>query len=105
LRRRATIARKAIIQILETAAEYGFAGEEWQMLAQDMTALTHALRGVKGIEVMELGVTILERRTTHADSYPVLGTRERIERQREIGVSVNVNKAGSENPPGPVDLA
>ena len=30
LRRRATIARKAIIQILETAAEYGFAGEEWE---------------------------------------------------------------------------
>ena len=30
LRRRATIARKAITQILETAQEYGFAGEEWQ---------------------------------------------------------------------------
>jgi hypothetical protein len=28
LRRRATIARKAIIQILETAREYGFEGEE-----------------------------------------------------------------------------
>ena len=29
LRRRATIARNGIAQILETAAEYGFAGEEW----------------------------------------------------------------------------
>ena len=29
LRRRATIARKGIAQILETAAEYGFQGEEW----------------------------------------------------------------------------
>ena len=29
LRRRATIARKAIAQILETAHEYGFDGEEW----------------------------------------------------------------------------
>jgi replication initiation protein RepC len=28
LRRRATIARKSIIQILETVAEYGFPGEE-----------------------------------------------------------------------------
>jgi hypothetical protein len=28
LRRRATIARKAIAQILETAAEYAIAGEE-----------------------------------------------------------------------------
>ena len=35
LRRRATIARKGIIQILETAAEYGFEGEEWQMLARE----------------------------------------------------------------------
>ena len=29
LRRRATIARNGITQILETAAEYGFTGEEW----------------------------------------------------------------------------
>ena len=29
LRRRATIARNGITQILETAAEYGFEGEEW----------------------------------------------------------------------------
>ena len=29
LRRRATIARKGIVQILETAQEYGFEGEEW----------------------------------------------------------------------------
>ena len=33
LRRRATIARKAIVQILETAQEYGFDGEEWSTLA------------------------------------------------------------------------
>src|ERR1700761_6753194 len=32
LRRRSTIARKAIVQILETAAEYGFDGEEWSTL-------------------------------------------------------------------------
>ena len=35
LRRRATIARKSIIQILETAAEHGFAGEEWRRLVRD----------------------------------------------------------------------
>ena len=33
LRRRATIARNGITQILETAAEYGFAGEEWLTLS------------------------------------------------------------------------
>jgi replication initiation protein RepC len=36
LRRRATIARKGIVQILETAADHGFDDEEWQMLASDM---------------------------------------------------------------------
>ena len=35
LRRRATIARNGITQILETAAEYGFQGEEWMSLARD----------------------------------------------------------------------
>jgi replication initiation protein RepC len=32
LRRRATIARKGIVQILETVAEYGSGGEEWSRL-------------------------------------------------------------------------
>ena len=35
LRRRATIARNGITQILETAAEYGFQGEDWASLARD----------------------------------------------------------------------
>ena len=55
LRRRATIARKGIVQILETAAEYGFEGEEWQMLARDMAALARALRDVERLDEMELG--------------------------------------------------
>src|SRR3954451_19454906 len=66
LRRRATIARKAIIQILEVAAEYGFDGEEWQTLASDMKALTRALRGVERVEEMKLGVASLERRQQEA---------------------------------------
>src|SRR3954470_8755628 len=66
LRRRATIARKAIVQILETAAEYGFEGEEWQILAHDMTALTRALRNVERVREMELGVASLERRQQEA---------------------------------------
>src|SRR5580700_7116785 len=39
LRRRATIARKAIVQLLETAAEYGHAGEEWMALRRDSEAI------------------------------------------------------------------
>jgi replication initiation protein RepC len=66
LRRRATIARKAIIQILETAVQYAFKGEEWQILAHDMTALTRALRNVERVGEMELGVAGLERRQQEA---------------------------------------
>jgi replication initiation protein RepC len=71
LRRRATIARKGIVQILEVVAEYGFEGDEWQVLASDMVALTRALRDVEQLEEMELGVTSLERRQKAA--------RERLE--------------------------
>ena len=88
LRRRATIARKGIIQILETAAEYGFEGEEWQILAQDMTALVRALRDVERIEEMELGVTSLERRQIMA--------RERLE---QLLGAVDSDPKGPENRP------
>jgi replication initiation protein RepC len=71
LRRRATIARKAIIQILQTAAEYAIEGEEWQTLARETEALTRALRSVERVDEMEAGVTSLERRQTAA--------RERLE--------------------------
>ena len=71
LRRRATIARKAITQILETAQEYGFEGEEWIALARETSALVRALRGVERSEEMETGVRSLERRQRAA--------RERLE--------------------------
>jgi replication initiation protein RepC len=71
LRRRATIARKAITQILETAQEYGFAGEEWITLCQETAALVRALRDVERPDEMETGVTSLERRQRAA--------RERLE--------------------------
>lgn len=66
LRRRATIARKGITQILETAAEYGFAGEEWATLGRDTQALVRALRGVDRPEEVEAGVVSLERRQSAA---------------------------------------
>jgi replication initiation protein RepC len=62
LRRRATIARNGIAQILETVAEYGFAGEEWQTLYRESRGLTLALRRVELPEEMALGVESLERR-------------------------------------------
>jgi replication initiation protein RepC len=88
LRRRATIARKAIAQILETVAEYAIEGEEWQTLAQETGALTRALRGVERLDEMEAGVTSLERRQTVA--------RERLE--SVLGVVDSAPK-GPENRP------
>lgn len=88
LRRRATIARKAIIQILETAAEYSFGGEEWQILAQDMTELARALRGVERTEEMERGVTSLERRQ--------MAARERLE---QLLQTVDCDPKGPKNRP------
>ena len=76
LRRRATIARKAIVQILETAAEYDLGGEEWRRLAEDAAALTRALKGVERGEDMEAGVVSLERRQAAA--------RERLETLLEL---------------------
>ena len=59
---RATIARKAITRILETAQEYGFEGEEWITLAHETAALVRALRDVERPDEMETGVKSLERR-------------------------------------------
>ena len=61
LRRRATIARNGITQLLETAREYGFGGEEWPTLARDAEALSRSLRNVIRSNEMEAGVTSLER--------------------------------------------
>jgi replication initiation protein RepC len=55
LRRRATIARKGIVQILEVAAEYGLAGEEWQALAHEAEALTRALKSAGHSDAWKLG--------------------------------------------------
>jgi len=88
LRRRATIARKAIAQILETAAEYAIEGEEWITLARESEALARALRSVERVDEMEMGVTSLERRQTAA--------RERLETL--LGV-VDSAPMGAENRP------
>jgi replication initiation protein RepC len=66
LRRRATIARNGITQILETVAEYGFEGEEWVTLRRESRDITEALRKVERPEEMALGVASLERRQNSA---------------------------------------
>jgi replication initiation protein RepC len=62
LRRRATIARKGIVQILQTARDYELGGGEWAALERDAVAITQTLKGVDRLETMEEGVVGLERR-------------------------------------------
>ncbi len=88
LRRRATIARKAIIQLLETAQEYGFDGAEWQTLARETRALVRALRAVERPDEMAAGVESLERRQQAA--------RERLE---SLLLGVKTIPLGIENEP------
>ena len=96
LRRRATIARNGITQILETAAEYGFRGEEWTRLASDTRDLIRALRPVERPEEVALGVENLERRQRSA--------RERLESllaevKSRASEPVNPDPLGAENGP------
>jgi replication initiation protein RepC len=83
LRRRATIARKGIVQILETARDYDFIGEEWATLESDAQAVAKALKRVERPDEMEAGVASLEQRQREA--------RARLERLLE-----DVKKAPSE---------
>jgi len=96
LRRRATIARKGITQILETAAEYHLDGEDWASLARETRTLANALKKVERPDEMALGVESLERRQRSA--------RERLENllsQATAGALEPVDSAplGPENGP------
>jgi replication initiation protein RepC len=86
MRRRATIARKAIAQILETVAEYGFGGDEWSRLRDETQALIKALRRAERPEEITIGVGSLERRQTEA--------RARLEHLLEVA---NSEPKGPEN--------
>ena len=66
LRRRATIARKGIDQVLETAAELGFTEPEWRQLGDEARALARVLRKVENPDEMAIGVASLERRHREA---------------------------------------
>jgi replication initiation protein RepC len=92
LRRRATIARNGIAQILETAAEYGFTGEEWTNLIRESRNLTLALRRIESPEEMTLGVESLERRQAEA--------RERLENLLAAAAPVASDPVNSD-PKGP----
>src|ERR1700761_5985652 len=61
LRRRATIARKGIVQILETARDHNLSDEEWPTLARHMRTIVKKLRRAERPDVVEARVVSLER--------------------------------------------
>lgn len=96
LRRRATIARNGIAQIIETAAEYGFTGEDWRRLAGETRDLAQAIRNAERPDMVALAVDGLERSQRSA--------RERLENllaevARKSGEAVNPVPMGAENGP------
>ena len=96
LRRRATIARRGLDQVLETAAELGLVGPEWGQLGAEARALAHALKRTERLDELALGVANLERRHVEA--------RKRLESatvnpQESPSESVDTDPKGSENRP------
>ncbi|MBV8894784.1 MAG: replication protein C [Acidobacteria bacterium] len=66
LRQRATIARKSIVQILETARDHNLSDEEWSTLERDTQTIVEKLRRAARPDVMEAEVVSLERRQNEA---------------------------------------
>lgn len=88
LRRRLTIARKGIAQMLETVGDYGLGGPDWTQLALESASLVRSLRAVSDVQSLECGVNSLERRQDMA--------RRHLETQLKI---VDSDPKQSENRP------
>ncbi len=61
LRRRATIARNGIRQLLQTAQEQGISGEGWEASDRSPTLASRGLASLKSPDEMEMAVANLER--------------------------------------------
>jgi replication initiation protein RepC len=66
LRRRATIARNGMTQILETVTEQGLTGEEWTSLLHDSRRLTQTLSRIESLDELTFAVQRLERQQREA---------------------------------------
>ena len=96
LRRRATIARNGLTQIVETAGELGLMDADWLRLEEEGRSLARSLVKVERLDEMEIGVVSLERRQREA--------RERLENlmpkaQETVTEGVDSDPKGPENRP------
>lgn len=96
LRRRATIARKGLTQILETVAELGRIDAAWTRLAAEGQALARSLTRVERVEELAAGVAALERRQREARERLESATATRTEGRAE---TVDSDPKGPENRP------
>ena len=96
LRRRATIARRGLDQVLETAAELGLVGPEWGQLGAEARAIAYALKRTEKLDELALGVANLERRHEEARKRLESAT---LQAQEEAPESVDSDPKGSENRP------
>jgi replication initiation protein RepC len=96
LRRRATIARNGLLQILETVAEQDLYDASWRVLEEEGMALARSLQKVERLKEMALGIASLEQRQ--------LAARERLENplatiSEPVSEDVNSDPRGPENRP------
>jgi replication initiation protein RepC len=96
LRRRATIALRGLEQVLETAAELGFAGPEWGRLGREARELATVIRRAQRVEEIALGVAGLERR--HAKAKKCLEEMS-LEQAEAASEAVDSDPKGAENRP------
>jgi replication initiation protein RepC len=66
LRRRSSIAKNGLLQILDTVHELGLADPSWAQMEDEARKLARSLARVERLDEMELGVNLLERRQREA---------------------------------------
>ncbi|MDR3487168.1 MAG: plasmid replication protein RepC, partial [Bradyrhizobium sp.] len=91
LRRRTTIARNSMRQIIETADEEGLAGFDWKHWQEEASKLGRGIAGIRDVNEMEWAVVRLER--FQADARSTLEAA--LEERREASMNpVNISPTG-----------
>ncbi|HEX2917498.1 MAG TPA: plasmid replication protein RepC [Edaphobacter sp.] len=100
LKRRATIARNGIRQLLETAVEQGISGEEWETHRAASAAASRGIAGRSGSIEMEMAVASLERIQSDMRRCLEAALDARCTTQPQASSEpMNLNPKGSENWP------
>jgi len=100
LRRRATIARNGIRQLIETADEQSIAGDTWEACRTAAATASRAVGGRKSSEEMEMGVAALERAQREMRLYLEAAFARQADSQSSVvPVSVDINSKEPENWP------